>query len=263
MARGDVFAHVYRGRQGDLHHMAYLRMSKVLLALGVLERMSFDLASRSILDYGFGAGTFFRYCPTSARLFGVETDPENVSGVREMLERRGHRAPTLAPIDAERWSAHPLLERRYDLVLCSHVLEHLREPLAFLSRLRACLDDHSLFLGLVPINERRANPEHVHAVDRATVESWADGSGHSLELYVESDPWTYWLQPFFTSHSGPYHRLAQVFSLALGVPATLLGPGRWEAISPAFAKLTRSEPTQAAFVLKRRQSAPSPPAARR
>src|SRR5262245_26799036 len=120
MARGDVFSHVYRGRQSDLHHMAYLRMSKVLLALHVLELMRFDLASRSIFDYGFGAGTFFRYCPTSARLYGVETDHENVSATRGMLERRGHQNPTLATIEVDRWSVHPLLDRRYDLVLCSH-----------------------------------------------------------------------------------------------------------------------------------------------
>lgn len=50
-------------------------MTKVLLALHVLDRAGINLAGKAIFDCGFGAGTFHRYCPASTRLAGVEMYP--------------------------------------------------------------------------------------------------------------------------------------------------------------------------------------------
>jgi SAM-dependent methyltransferase len=256
MPSQEIFHSVYRGRQGPLHHRAYMRTAKVLLALQVLRRAGFDLEGKSIFDYGFGAGTFYRHCPKSARLFGVEVDPENVAAVQARLRADGRPEVHLEVIDIARWAEHPLLGRQYDLVLCSHVLEHLEEPLRFLARIKDCLGPRSILLGLVPINERAVNPQHVQVVDRRKVEAWAAGSGLQVRLYLEADPWIYWMQPLFTANSGPRHLLAQVVSLGLGLPAALLGPRLWGALSPAFARLTFSKPTQAAFVLGRGGPAP-------
>ena len=101
----SVFETVYRGRQGALAHLAYMRMGKVLLTLRALAGAGISLHGRSVFDYGFGAGTFFRYCPVSARLFGVEVDGENVRGVKEMLGKRGLQAD-LQKIEIENWSLH-------------------------------------------------------------------------------------------------------------------------------------------------------------
>jgi hypothetical protein len=55
----EVFETVYRGRQSALHHAAHLRMGKVLLVLLVLRRADVDMEKTDIVDYGFGAETFF------------------------------------------------------------------------------------------------------------------------------------------------------------------------------------------------------------
>ena len=114
----------YRGRQSWLHHAAYLRMGKVLLTLTLCRRAGVSLADKDILDYGFGAGTFFRYCPPDSRLFGVEIDLLNVEAVRAMLLERGGDGADLRVIEIESWDTHALLDRQYDVILCSHVLEH-------------------------------------------------------------------------------------------------------------------------------------------
>src|SRR4051812_40275231 len=67
----EDFLTCYRGRQSALHHASYMRMAKVLFALSLCEEAEIGLEDRDILDYGFGAGTFYRYCPRSSRLFGV------------------------------------------------------------------------------------------------------------------------------------------------------------------------------------------------
>src|SRR5882724_9342013 len=124
MASQQIFETVYRSRQSFLHHASYMRMAKVLLTQYVLNKDGISLKERTLFDYGFGAGTFFRYCPSSTQLFGVEIDPVNVAEVAQMLLSRGVKNARLEPIEVEHWEQHPLLQRKYQVVLCSHVLEH-------------------------------------------------------------------------------------------------------------------------------------------
>ena len=247
----DDFKECYRGRQSALHHAAYMRMAKVLLALHLCEKAGINLHGKDIFDYGFGAGTFYRYCPPDSRLFGVEMDAENVTAVRAMLRERGLAAADLQMIEIERWQEHPLLARTYDFVLCSHVLEHLPDPVDFLRKMRDCLHPSSAFMGLVPLNERTMDPRHVQSVNRAKVEEWVNESGLRLTHYLEGDPLIYWPQPVFASSRGIMRALAQAISLGLGIPATLLGPRLWPLVGKVGALLTRSLPTQAAFILTR------------
>jgi SAM-dependent methyltransferase len=248
-----TFETVYRGRQGMLHHASYMRMCKVLLALRVLRKASVELGCSDIFDYGFGAGTFFRYCPGKARLFGVEQDPVVCREVTQMLTGRGHSHVDLQPIEIERWKDQPLLKKPYDVFLCSHVLEHLPQPVEFLKAVRPCVKPDGVFVGLVPINERASNPHHLQVVDRSVVEKWATDSGYEVSYYEENDPFLYWAQPLYTVTSGWKHKLAQATSLDLGLSATLFGERLWFAWGKVFGKLTLSKPTQAAFLLRPKQ----------
>ena len=246
----EVFETVYRGRQSGLHHAAYMRMCKVLLALRVLREERLDMKKADIFDYGFGAGTFYRYCPKDSRLSGVEQDPVVCQEVTAMLGSRGYESLDLRPIEIEQWEKHALLQRQYDLFLCSHVLEHLPHPVDFLKTVRSCVNPDGVFLGLVPINERVKNPHHLQKVDRAVVERWAADAGYKVAYYEENDPFLYWAQPLYTVTSGWKHKLAQALSLDLGLSATLVGERLWFAWGNVFGKLTRSKPTQAAFLLR-------------
>ncbi len=250
-----IFETVYRGRQSFLHHCAYMRMGKVLLTRRILRLAGIGLTQKDVFDYGFGAGTFYRYCPADARLFGVEQDPVVCQEVTQMLARRGHRQVDLQSIDIERWKDHSLLQRSYDLFLCSHVLEHLPDPVDFLRTVRPSIKPEGAFLGLVPINERAENPHHLQKVDRSVVERWASDAGYELAYYEENDPFLYWAQPLYTVDSGWKHKLAQAMSLDLGLSATLFGERLWFAWAKVFGKLTHSKPTQAAFVLRPRTKA--------
>lgn len=245
----DVFRQIYRGRQSALHHAAYMRVGKVVGALEMLKRVGFSTGNRDVFDYGFGAGTLFRTLPRDARLFGVEIDEENVAAVRQMLRERGYPSVDLQPICLESWASHPLLSCDYDLFVCSHVLEHLPDPVEFLRHVRRCIRPGGIFLGLLPINERTANPHHLHRVTRDTIVQWGRSAGYDLTEYLEDEPWIYWVQPLFSHDAGWRYRVAQAVSLLLGVTATLLGFRLWHRLSKPFAVVTGSRPTQAVFIL--------------
>ena len=251
MASQQTFLTCYRGTQGAFRHMAYMRMAKVLFLQKLIDRAEIALDGARIFDYGFGAGTFFHVCPRSARLFGVELDPLAVQEVASSVRAAGFQNVDLQPIAIENWSEHPLLRQQYDVIVCSHVLEHLPDPVAYLRKMRDCLAPGGSFLGLVPINERKPDPHHQSVVTRTVVEDWAAASDLRMALYEEGDPWIYWAQPFFTFERGPMHKLAQAISITLGVPATLLGYTRWAGIARAFQAVTASRPMQAGFVFRR------------
>jgi SAM-dependent methyltransferase len=249
-ARQESFLTCYRGGQNDLRHAAYMRMGKVLLLQYLLTKWNVPLREQRILDYGFGAGTFFRYCPLSSHLFGVEQDPICVREVSEMLYRRGHRQVELQPMEIANWQDHPLLENSYDLIVCSHVLEHIPDPQSFLQRIAGCLKRGALFAGLVPVNERRLDPHHVRQIDLPVLREWLPAARLELVDWIEGDPWLYWLQPLFTYDSRILHSFTQFLSLTLGLTATSLGYIRWFRLSGTFGRVSRSKPTQAAFLLR-------------
>jgi 2-polyprenyl-3-methyl-5-hydroxy-6-metoxy-1,4-benzoquinol methylase len=250
MADQSVFQECYRGRHSVLHHAAYMRMAKVLLIQQMLEQAHVGLEGKSVFDYGFGAGTLFRYLPTNSQIYGVEMDQHNVDEVRSMLRERGHRSVDLEPIEIATWESHRLLGAQYDLVVCSHVLEHLPDPAYFLGRLRQCLRPGGFFLGLVPINELKENPFHEWQVTEAMIRQWAAQSGMSVTHYLESDHIGYYFQPVFCYTSGLGHKLSRVVSFVLGVPSTVLGFKTWWTVSRLLGKLTGCKPTQAAFLLQ-------------
>jgi 2-polyprenyl-3-methyl-5-hydroxy-6-metoxy-1,4-benzoquinol methylase len=231
--------------------MAYMRMAKVLFLQRLIDEAGISLEHKRIFDYGFGAGTFFHVCPQSASLSGVELDPVAVQEVAASVRAAGFKRVDLQPLEIERWSEHPLLQdRQYDVIVCSHVLEHLPDPISYLRKMRDCLAPGGAFLALVPINERKPDPHHQLVVTRSVVDEWARESGFAIALYAEDDPWIYWSQPLFTFQHGLKHKLAQGISLALGVPATLLGYKRWFSVGRAVRAVTGSRPMQAGFVLR-------------
>jgi 2-polyprenyl-3-methyl-5-hydroxy-6-metoxy-1,4-benzoquinol methylase len=244
-----IFEMVYRGRQRWYHHLAYMRMGKVLLALEILRQAKVCLPGKRVLDFGFGSGTLLRSLPRSALLFGIEQDEVACEEAAAMLRKKGFAQVDLRPLDLDAKKSRSLLQESYDLVVLSHVLEHLSDPVGFLKSLRANLMPGGLLLGLVPIHEREKNPHHLQVADAIKIRDWASRAGFCMRQYQEGDPWFFWIQPLFNHNQGWRHRLAQLISFGFGCIAALLGPRVWLQLGRVFEALTGSRPTQAGFIL--------------
>jgi len=250
----DKYYHIYRNRQSWLYHLAYMRLSKVFVLLYALEQRGLSLAGKSVFDYGFGAGTFLRYCPKQSCLFGVELDRVNVEAVKNSLDKKGYTRVDLRAIDEKQWRTHVLLTRRYDLVVASHVLEHVKEPEELLSRLMTCLTPDGYLLGALPINETVPDESHEWVIERGLVEQWARAAHAKIVGYWELDHFTYYALRVFQGKSALGRLLAQGASLCLGISAVLLGRRHWLKLSTALGKVTRAKPAQAVFLMRPSQA---------
>lgn len=112
-----------------------------------------------VLDFGGGDGRLMRpFIQHGHRCFVVDYSTETIRGVRWL-------ASTLDDLPAG---------ERFDLIVCSHVVEHVAEPLQVLSRLRSLLVDSGGIYVEVPMEIWRMAPLHdepVTHVNFFTVES--------------------------------------------------------------------------------------------
>lgn len=253
--RQEVFKSCYRGRQSFLHHLAYLRAAKVKAVWLGLGRAGFDAAGKRVFDYGFGAGSFLRSCPADAELWGVETDPVAVEEAAEMLRGRNRGGVRLDVIELERWEEHPFLEREYDCVVCSHVLEHLERPEALLGRLVRCAAQEGVIVAVVPINERVLNEHHAQIFTGEKMKLCAGEAGARMELWVETDHLFDPFQLLFSRDRTGAGRLAALtVSLGLGLLTAGLRPGVWHRLCGGLGRVCGLRPTQGVAVIRRAEA---------
>ena len=98
----------------------------------------------SLLDIGCGTGALGRELKSLRSIWvtGLTSSPEEASAARKALDE-------IVVAELETWD--PIsLPRRFDVIVCSHVLEHLREPAESLARLTSLLNHGGVLIVAVP-----------------------------------------------------------------------------------------------------------------
>lgn len=143
-----------------------------------------------ILDVGCGTGAFLKRCSKipGVELYGCDLSPVAVSGIRGLVvEARVTKLPAL-PTD---W------ERRFDVVTCAEVLEHLSRPEASATSMVRCLKPGARLIISVPVEDAPGEcDEHVQAFDAGRLQSMLEQCGlrqvdvHRID---ENERTSYWL----------------------------------------------------------------------
>ena len=111
--------------------------------LAIISRMAGDTRGRRVLEIGCGAGHVLRLFPDAA-LTGVDVSTVALAAAAANLD--GYDV-ALVPDDAETLLS---VEGRYDVVICSEVLEHLDRPDQALARIASLLAHGGRALITVP-----------------------------------------------------------------------------------------------------------------
>jgi SAM-dependent methyltransferase len=138
----------------------YDPISKRNIALECLHRAGAWPRGQRVLDVGFGFGLILFSLDRSNRIAGVELASSAVEYARREAERRGFRDARFLQYGGS--GPLPLEDGSFDLVLCSHVLEHVPDDRFLLAEIARLLAPGGRAFLNVPINEDRFDdPNHV------------------------------------------------------------------------------------------------------
>jgi 2-polyprenyl-3-methyl-5-hydroxy-6-metoxy-1,4-benzoquinol methylase len=115
-----------------------------------------DLKDLSVFDQGFGLGRMLLMFQPSCSIAGTELSLEAVERAKEEAAQKGFKnidfqVYTPGMNYPERWHGS------FDLVISSHVLEHLQKPASALCELVSLLKPEGRALLIVPVNEKQGD----------------------------------------------------------------------------------------------------------
>lgn len=99
-------------------------------------------AGAKVLEIGCGEGAFSLQIPGAAELWGIEPEPRSAAVARTRLHRVFEA--TFDEVAAE------LPRRRFDLVVCNDVIEHMTDHDAFLRAIQAHMAPGAFLVGSLP-----------------------------------------------------------------------------------------------------------------
>jgi SAM-dependent methyltransferase len=133
-----------------------------------------------VFDQGFGLGAMLFAFPTGASIAGLEMSQSAVDAATVVARSKGYKEVDLRVFTPG--VAYPSEWKGcFDLVISSHVLEHIAEPKPALAELLSLLKPGGFACIVVPINERPGEDlNHFHYFTVESFREFLTGSGLSL-----------------------------------------------------------------------------------
>lgn len=169
--------------------LSYDQLSKTRRNLRVARKVEGYSKFISVLDYGFGHGTLLSRLPRKHCIFGCELSREAISNMYSICSLRRRKVSLFSP--EELVAASSTLS--FDLVCCSHVIEHVENELALLALFRKVIRNKGHLLLNVPINEVWMDPKHVRKYTAKSTRQLLESGGFVVEELMAVDRWTAWI----------------------------------------------------------------------
>ncbi len=147
---------------------------------------------RSALEVGFGFGLTLCKFPKDVFLWGTDISWHAASMLSESCVKQ-HRNALLCVNDSVGFLP---FQAAFDVIICSHVLEHVPDDSAMLREFRRLIAPSGVLLLNVPINEQLPDPRHARHYDGDTLRQKLSLSGFRVIEQVSADRWS----AFFAQH---------------------------------------------------------------
>lgn len=137
----------------------YDPVSKRNIARHVLREAGYRDGTKNILDIGFGFGLTTFMFERSNSITGIELARSAVELAQRRASRLGYENPRFLQYSGE--GKIPLPDNSFDLIICSHVLEHVHDDNFLLSEIKRMMKSQGLAFLNIPINEEHfSDPRH-------------------------------------------------------------------------------------------------------
>jgi 2-polyprenyl-3-methyl-5-hydroxy-6-metoxy-1,4-benzoquinol methylase len=144
----------------------------------ILRELRIDCEGARVLDFGFGRGELLATFPASARLRGVDVSPSAVAAAREDTRFDRFAEAEFATVPERDFNA--IFDEEFDLILSSHVIEHVYNDVALLRALRSRLAARGHLVLFAPIEEPGYIRYHVRNYSLQSIRDKVTSAGFEI-----------------------------------------------------------------------------------
>lgn len=135
---------------------------KIKAAIDALKKVRIVRKGISILEIGYGSGKLLFRFDRSCKIFGVEISDIAIKLAIERAAKLNYSSYAFEKFDERFGKSFPFADKKFDVIIASHVLEHVKDSITFIQTIEDRLAVNGVVLIIVPINERFEDPKHVH-----------------------------------------------------------------------------------------------------
>lgn len=158
---------------------------KVKSAFYALSKIKFNCTGKNIFEFGFGSGELLLNFKNANGIYGVEISHIAIDKIKIKTVRRGIQKYNFEP--AVREKIYSFQKSVFDLVIASHVIEHLADTGEFIDQVKYLLKDDGVVLIQIPINENFKDPKHLHNFTSHSLEQIFHGKGFKTIFIKENE----------------------------------------------------------------------------
>lgn len=116
----------------------------------IFKKIGFVPSNKDVLDIGFGFAYLFTLFKQTNKITGVELSSKAIEMAQRKLEKKGYKKINLIRHDLNKGLK---LKGKYDIIICSHVLEHIKNAKKLLQDIKKITATNGLLIILLPLNE--------------------------------------------------------------------------------------------------------------
>jgi len=152
----------------------------------------------SVLEIGFGSGDLIFMFDYNKLIHGIEISPSAVKKAMDRAKKRENENYNFQLLAEYNFNS----EQSYDLVIASHVIEHIGNLKDFILNVKKVLRKNGYLLILVPINEKYFDPKHVHRFTTQSCMQFFNSNGFYPLEYEENEYFYHMVEGLYLNRSG-------------------------------------------------------------
>jgi ubiquinone/menaquinone biosynthesis C-methylase UbiE len=127
--------------------------------LHLLKHVGRPLHEQRVLEIGFGSGSVLFCFDRSCEIYGLELSHSAVSQAEQKAGKLGYKDFRFGIVESD---LLPYPDEYFDVIIASHVIEHVRDDNQLLQEIRRTLRKDGNAVILIPINENYEDLNHMH-----------------------------------------------------------------------------------------------------
>jgi SAM-dependent methyltransferase len=175
MRQKSIYDAAYRGPQRVRRLLRFDIRHRCRRLHEVLAGLQLDVSESQVLDVGVGNGDLLASFPTGCCVWGAEISGSAVASASGDARFYRFRAARFSLVQED--TPDDLPPGPFDVIVSSHVLEHVADDRRWVQALRERLNPGGIALVFVPIEEPGYNPDHVRVYSLRSIANLVEQCG--------------------------------------------------------------------------------------